>query len=95
MINNAQHGFHNKHSCLTNLLDFYNNVFNIYEETKAVDIIYLDFQKAFDKVPYKRLLKEISRMAQLGKFLNGLSTGFPRENNTLPYTVNHRTGETL
>ena len=39
MINNFQHGFRNKHSCLTNLLDFYNNVFNIYDETIAVDII--------------------------------------------------------
>ena len=36
---------------LENLLDFYNDVFNIYDKTKAVDIIYLDFQKAFDKVP--------------------------------------------
>ena len=29
MIDNTQHGFRNKHSCLTNLLDFYNDVFNI------------------------------------------------------------------
>ena len=57
MINNYQHGFHNKRSCLTNLLDF--SIFSIYDETKAVDIIYLDFQKAFDKVPHKRLLKKL------------------------------------
>ena len=31
MINNSQHGFRNKRSCLTNLLDFYNDVFNIYD----------------------------------------------------------------
>ena len=42
-----------------NLLDFYNDVFNIYV-TKAVDIIYLDFQKAFNKVPRKRLIKKKS-----------------------------------
>ena len=34
MINNSQHDFRNKRSCLTNLLDFYDDVFNIYEETK-------------------------------------------------------------
>ena len=43
MINNSQHGFHNKCFCLFNLLDFYNDVFKIYDETKALDIIYLDF----------------------------------------------------
>ena len=46
MINNSQHSFHNKCSCLINLLDFYSYVFNIYDETKVVDIICLDFQKA-------------------------------------------------
>ena len=34
MINNYQHGFHNKRSCLTNLFDFYNDEFNIYDEKK-------------------------------------------------------------
>ena len=59
LINNSQHSFRNKHLCFTNLLDFYNDVFNISDETKSVDIIYLEFQKAFDKVPHKRLLKKI------------------------------------
>ena len=57
MINNFQHGFHNKSSCLTDLLEFYNDVFNVYNEKKAVDVINLDFQKAFHKVPHKRLFK--------------------------------------
>ena len=34
MNNNTQQGFHNKRSCLTNLPDFYNNIFNIYHVTK-------------------------------------------------------------
>ena len=34
-------------------------------------------------------------MAQIEKFLNGLETSFPRENNELLLTVNHLTGETL
>ena len=33
MIINTQQGFRNKSSCLTNLLDFYNDVFNIYDGT--------------------------------------------------------------
>ena len=51
MINNSQYGIRNKRSCLTNLLEFFNEVFNIYDETKAVDIIYFDFQKEFDSSP--------------------------------------------
>ena len=63
MIINSQHGFRNKRSCLTNLFYFYKYVFNIYDEAKAVDMIYLCFQKAFDKVLHNRLLNNLSRMA--------------------------------
>ena len=31
----------------------------MYEEGRAVDIIYLDFQKAFDKVPHKKLINKL------------------------------------
>ena len=44
-----------KRSCLTNLLDFWNDVNGILDEGDPVDIVYLDFLKAFDKVPHKRL----------------------------------------
>ena len=53
LVKISGHGFRNKRSCLTNLLDFYNEVYNVYDETKAVDVIYLDFQKAFDKFPHQ------------------------------------------
>ena len=67
LIKNSQHGFRNKRSCLTNLLDFYNDVFNIFDESKAVDVFYLDFQKAFDKVPHKRLLSKLNSHGITGK----------------------------
>ena len=52
-LNDSQHGFRNKRSCLTSLLDFYAQVIDTYDagNNKAVDLVYLDFQKAFDKVP--------------------------------------------
>ena len=59
LIKNTQHGFRNKRSCLTNLLDFFYDILNQYDKSKAVDIVYLDFQKAFDKVPHKRLLTKL------------------------------------
>lgn len=60
LIKDFKHGFRNKCSCLTNPLDFNSNVFNIrvHDETKAVDVIYLDFQKSFDKVHCKRFVNK-------------------------------------
>ena len=56
---NSQHGFRRRRSCLTNLLEFFHFVFSEHDRDKEVDIIYLDFQKAFDKVPHRRLMKKV------------------------------------
>ena len=63
LIGDSQHGFRHKHSCLTSLLEFFASVIDTYDtgNNKAVDLIYLDFQKAFDKVPHERPL--VKRMA--------------------------------
>jgi len=59
LINDSQHGFLPQRSCLSNLLDFLSYVQPIVDGGEAVDAIYLDFQKAFDKVPHKRLLVKL------------------------------------
>ena len=66
IIKDSQHGFRNKRSCLTNLLDFLHDIYEMYEEGRAVDIIYLDFQKAFDKVPHQRLLNKVETHGIVG-----------------------------
>ena len=38
---------------------FFEHVTKWVDESLAVDIIYLDFQKAFDKVPHQRLLLKL------------------------------------
>ena len=43
-------------SCLTNMLWFLEEIIKWIDEGSPVDIIYLDFQKGFDKVPHQRLL---------------------------------------
>ena len=59
LIGNTQHGFVKGRSCTTNLLDFFEEVTNNLDNGTPTDIIYLDFAKAFDKVPHERLLAKL------------------------------------
>lgn len=58
-IDQSQHGVEMGRSCLTNLLEFFEEVNSRTDKGESVDVS-LDFQKAFDKVPNDRLLRKIS-----------------------------------
>lgn len=60
ILKESQQGFQNKYVCLTNILDFFHYIYIINVETYAIDIEILDFQKAFNKVPHKRPLIELT-----------------------------------
>ena len=70
LVFESQHGFRNKKSCLTNLLEFTKYVSDWVDEGKPVDVVYLDFQKAFDKVPHERLMVKLESLGIRGKVLN-------------------------
>ena len=59
LLNSSQHGFLKARSCLTNMLCFLEETTKWIDVGSPVDIIYLDFQKAFDKVPHQRLLLKL------------------------------------
>ena len=59
LLNSSQHGFLKARSCLTNMLCFLEEITKWIDVGLPVDIIYLDFQKAFDKVPHQRLLLKL------------------------------------
>ncbi|KAF2351069.1 Reverse transcriptase domain [Trinorchestia longiramus] len=67
LITDTQHGFRVKRSCLTNFLDFFLEVNPIYNRTKAIGLVYLDFQKAFDKVSKKKIMAKVEALEIRGK----------------------------
>ena len=56
IITNYQHGFVRGRSCRTNLLQVFEDWTSNLDEGYGVDVIYLDYKKAFDTVPHKRLV---------------------------------------
>ena len=59
LVNTSQHGFLKARSCLTNLLCFLEEITKWVDDGSPVDVVYLDFQKAFDKVSHQRLLRKL------------------------------------
>ena len=72
LIGNFQHGFRKNRSCLTQLVSHYTKVFDLVNSGYNVDVVYLDFARAFDKVDHMILLKKAKALNITGKLLNWL-----------------------
>ena len=70
LVNLSQHGFLKARSCLTNLLCFFEEITKWVDEGSPVDVIYLDFQKAFDKVPHQRLILKLKSHGMGNSIIN-------------------------
>ena len=69
LLNSSQHGFLPNKSCTTNLLVFLDKITKAVDDGIPMDVIYLDFSKAFDKVPHKRLLMKMKMLGVSGYIL--------------------------
>jgi hypothetical protein len=70
LLHNSQHGFLPHKSCTSNLLEFLEVITQEIDKGTPVDVLYLDFSKAFDKVPHQRLLLKIESLNIQGNILN-------------------------
>ena len=70
VICSHQHGFCKSKSCLTNLLEAFED-WSLWDDTNArFDAVFLDFQKAFDSVPHVRLIYKLNKLGIRGRLLN-------------------------
>ena len=68
-LNPTQHGFRGGRSCLSALLSVFDDVMQLLSSgNNTVDMVYLDFAKAFDKVDHGVLLHKIKMLGITGKF---------------------------
>ena len=56
ILTDQQHGFRKRRSCDTQLLVTHDDLVNSLDKKKPTDVVILDFTKAFDTVPHRRLL---------------------------------------
>ena len=66
-MNPNQHGFRSGRSCLSQLLEHHNKILEDLEKPNNVDVIYIDFAKAFDKVDHDILLNKLNKIGINGK----------------------------
>jgi hypothetical protein len=65
-----QHGFRKHRSCETQLVNTVESIARSLDHREQVDMLVLDFSKAFDTVPHQRLLLKMSHYGIRGKVLD-------------------------
>ena len=70
-----QHGSRQNRSCLSQLLEHHDEILKMIEEGSNVDVIYSDFEKAYDKIDHKVLVFKMEKQFKIkGKMLKWLTT---------------------
>ena len=67
LFNPGQHGFRNGRSCLSQLIAHFDHVTKLLENNQNVDVVYLDFSKAFDKVDFLVTMRKLHNVGISGK----------------------------
>ena len=70
ILSNNQHGFRQKRSTETQLLLTVNDIAKDLDQGNLVDAAVLDFTKAFDRVPHRRLIHKLQYYGMSGQIAN-------------------------
>lgn len=89
ILSDCQHGFRAKRSTEMQLILTIHDMTNAIQSS-SIHAVVLDFAKAFDKVPHKRLLKKLQYYGIEGSLLNGWKHFLHSAYNQLSARVNHQ-----
>ena len=87
LLSDTQYGFRSKRSCTLQLLEVYDIWTESLDHGIPIDMLYLDFQKAFDSVPHLRLIEKLHNLGIDGKLLNWIHSFIT--NRTQRVTIGH------
>lgn len=62
VLSDYQHGFRQGMSTVTQLVSTLHDLFSVLDTCGQVDVLFMDFCKAFDKVPHGKLLYKLERI---------------------------------
>jgi len=74
IITPLQHGFRSGHSCETQLVITIDDIMKRHDKKEQVDLAILDFSKAFDTVPHRRLLHKLEKYGITGNIFNWIKS---------------------
>ena len=68
-----QHGFRNRRSCETQLLQFIEDLSRSIQGGGQIDVVIMDFTKAFDTISHQRLLYKLEGFGIKGQVCDWIS----------------------
>ena len=74
MFTEHQHGFMKRRSCTTQLLQVLETWTECLDQGQCIDVVYFDFQKAFDTVCHKRLITKLVHYGIGGNILSWIKS---------------------
>ena len=70
ILSDAQHGFRKQRSCETQLILTIDDLARGLDDRAQIDVVLLDYEKAFDKVSHRHLLKKVEHYGVRGSVLD-------------------------
>ena len=74
LLTDKQHGFRSGRSCLTQMLDHFDDIYEGFTRGEDTDSIYLDYAKAFDKVDLNLLVLKLRRYGFHNKLIDWIES---------------------